>query len=124
MMPAITAYMETSRTAPGAPPRARRRRSVSQMATAMPAKMHRAYARRGIPKTCQTPTVGLGMLAGSASPIAVSSDMRHFVAAATAALTWSGVAKVLLSMMVPLILKVGVPLMPSLPKALASTALL
>ena len=59
------------------------------MATAMPAKMHRAYARR-YPKTCQTPTVGLGMLASSASPIAVSSDMRHFVAAATATLTWSG----------------------------------
>jgi hypothetical protein len=58
-----TANTARSITVPLVPPRAIQRRSPHQIATMMPAMMHRAYARIGIGPRCHTPRSGLGMVA-------------------------------------------------------------
>src|SRR5215207_4170997 len=59
------------------PPRARHRRFAMIIATMMPAMMHSAYARRGRPKTSQTPVLGLGMDSPTGTRPFIASHSRR-----------------------------------------------
>ena len=59
-MPAGTAYVATSATVPGWPPRATQRRSPMTTAATTPTMIASAYARTGKGPTSHTPVDGLG----------------------------------------------------------------